>query len=357
MALEARDIDDVDLASLYRDHGPRLRRLIRRRVPHHLVDDTLHDTFVRVHASWSRLDLDLPVFPFLATLAHRACHETLRREEQHAKRVAAALLTTVVSEPHETLEHVQRAEMLAAAWLALEPRQRRLVYRRHVVGDPYARMADDEGVTVEALRAAVHRARRTFGNRYRNLAETTGVFAAFGMPSTRLRSRLQRVGAWLRDVAQLAVELPIAAMACAAVVTFAVVSVATGARPSMSRTEAVSSSEMSLAFASEAGISAPLATTVGVAFRDTPTERDSRTPAGDRPTLVRAKADPDVDLGPEGAEVLLTIVIEQPISQSEHRTEMPVYCNRGMVSTALCTVVRSAPDQKEPPPTGPVHRS
>jgi RNA polymerase sigma factor (sigma-70 family) len=345
MALEAHDIGDDDLASLYRDHGARLRRLIRRRVPHHLVDDTLHDTFLRAHASWARLDLGLPVFPYLATLAYRACRETLRREGQFAQRAASASLTTRVSEPHDELENAQRAELLWTAWMALEPRQRRLLYRRHVVGEPYAAMSSDEGASVEALRAAVHRARRALAIRYRELAERTGALVGIGVPLTRLRARFRGLVLRAKTTADSAAGASATALACVAVTTFAVVSAVTVSRTAGATTTVDTSLASLAAFAS--GAAAPAFETTGNEFPAvvSPTQRAVPAPSKPPPRLIAVNAQPDLTVGHDGTEASITLVIEDPTGASGHRTEIPVHCNRGTVSTALCTIAGAVPDE------------
>ena len=343
MALEAHDVGGDNLASLYRDHGPRLRRLIRRRVPHHLVDDTLHDTFLRAHASWARLDLGLPVFPYLATLAYRACHETLRREGQFAKRATADSVTARASEPHDELENAQRAEMLLTAWAALEPRQRRLLFRRHVAGESYAAMSDDEGVGVEALRAAVHRARRAFAIRYRELAERAGALLGFGVPLTRLRSRFKRLALRARTVADSAAGISASALAGAAVTTLAVASVIIVNLSAAASTKIDTYSASRSAFAS--GEAAPAIEVASNASPALPPPMHELGPAPKKagPRLITANAQPDLVVGDDGIEASFSLVIEDPTGASGHRTEIPLHCNRGAASTVLCTVVRAVP--------------
>lgn len=333
----------LDLESLYRDHASRLRRLIRRQVPAHLVDDALHDTFLRVHASRHRVDPQRPLWPWLATLAYRACHEAKRRERLHLRAAVDAAANTSL-EPHDEIERAERAHTVNRAWAQLLPRQQWLLYQRLVAGASYDLLAAEDGASGEALRMAVHRARRVFRTRYRALAKRSELLTGAGIGLERLRTRLSRAAVWATSSSW--VEAPFVVLAGAGVVV-AMASMGPPPTAQVGHVQVATLSPSAIANAPTRprGLDPSPATSQPSTAVVHPKERAPLAAAGTR-TPVGSTLDASgsgVDLGPHDSIVTIELKFEDPGGQQHHHTQVPVYCDRTTTGALVCNAWRTTP--------------
>jgi RNA polymerase sigma-70 factor (ECF subfamily) len=162
----------LDLTALYQELGPRLRGLIRNTIHDPaLVDDLLQETFLRAHRAIDRFDTELPVWPWISTIAKRLCWDVLRsgqRASVHALfvEVVDGQATGSLGAPEESCTVQENRAFVVSTLEALPERQRRLLVMHYLEGMPYAEIAAHEGITLDALKGALRRARNAFRDLY-----------------------------------------------------------------------------------------------------------------------------------------------------------------------------------------------
>jgi len=142
------------------------------------AEEVAQEAFLRAWACRDRYSPGKPFWPWLVTIARRICIDRGRR-----RRVAAALDPKAVSifdgvpvlRPDELVEATADGELARAALADLRPNQRRMLTRRAVDGWSYAQIADAEGVTEEAVRGMLRRARHGLRAAYARVAGSAPV--------------------------------------------------------------------------------------------------------------------------------------------------------------------------------------
>ena len=197
-------VGPLDWDELYRRHAPDLRRLIARRVPSEAaVEDVLQETFVRAFRSLERFDPAKPVWPWLATLAHRSCVKWWRTHRAVEVPIDAVDAMPTAAPPGSD-DHLQRFARSRAATTALSqltPRHRRVLYLHAAEDVPYERIAEGEAISTKALKSLLNRARVHFREHYlRLLEESAGLLVLGRTALARLRARLsdREVVVWER---------------------------------------------------------------------------------------------------------------------------------------------------------------
>jgi RNA polymerase sigma-70 factor (ECF subfamily) len=151
-----------DFGELYREYAPVLTRQLGRSITNREdVADIVQETFVRAVRAADRYDPDLPAGPWLWTIARRISIDVLRSRASHAHgfaEIAGRHGLHVVDGPEDSC--VNRAEARAAldAVAALPERQRRILLLRNV-GCTYEEIADEEDLSVMAVKSLLNRAR------------------------------------------------------------------------------------------------------------------------------------------------------------------------------------------------------
>ncbi|HEX2039241.1 MAG TPA: sigma-70 family RNA polymerase sigma factor [Acidimicrobiales bacterium] len=181
-----------DWDRVYREHAPRLRRIIARRVPSAAVDDVLQETFLRAYRSRHTLDGSRPAGPWLTTIAVRTASDL------RPKRVEATFseeAAPAAPDAHEELRRSTRLRAVESAFASLRPRQRRLLAAVAIEGTSQAELARREGIAPEAVRAAVSRARHRFQACLERLSRESGLAGVTSIRPTvaRLRSRFEQL--------------------------------------------------------------------------------------------------------------------------------------------------------------------
>lgn len=181
----------IDWDAVFRQYAPAVRAFVRSRVDAASVDDVVQDTFERAYRSRHRFDTARPVWPWLVTIAKRACIEARRG---HAAESAVDMQPDRVassSDPHAELERRLQALAISEALAGLTPRHRRLLVGWEIEGRPFAQLAAQEGLTRQALKSAICRARSGFRLGYASVLERTGLAAfAMGRLLGRIRDRM-----------------------------------------------------------------------------------------------------------------------------------------------------------------------
>jgi RNA polymerase sigma factor (sigma-70 family) len=127
-------------------HGPTILRLCRSLLGWIDADDAWADTFLAALEAYPRLPADANVEAWLVTIAHRKAIDLARRTARRA---------TPVAEPPEgaaapATPHLDLHDALAA----LPDKQRFCVVYHHLIGLPYAEVAQIVGGTAAAARRA-----------------------------------------------------------------------------------------------------------------------------------------------------------------------------------------------------------
>jgi RNA polymerase sigma-70 factor (ECF subfamily) len=216
--------------SLYQEHASRVRALVRRRIRDNgLVEDIVQETFVRAHRGIAHFDDDRSPWPWLATVARNLCIDAARQRARVREDLCAELPRAVLarsdahSDPHARLMDRNRLRGLKEAMSSLSDKERRVLLMREVDGLCYDDLAELEGLTLDAIKSMLKRARRTVRASYAALADSRGLAGIAGLTANamaRARNRLGRVphaaSVWSR------VGLPLEAMASAVAATLMV---------------------------------------------------------------------------------------------------------------------------------------
>ena len=192
----------IDFDDLYARYHRRVRGFVRRRIADpHLVDDVVQEVFLRAFRSLDTVDPDREVWPWLSKVADHASIDALRRRrptEEIREAVVDGLsaLARPSDDPAERYTAMERQEGMATAMRAVCERQRRMLMLREAEGWRYEDIAEFEGITLDALKSALKRARKTFRDAYAAVADERGLWGAALGPlygvGRRMRSALSR---------------------------------------------------------------------------------------------------------------------------------------------------------------------
>lgn len=208
----------TDFARLYEQYRPALYRLcVSRLKDHHLAQDAVQETFLRATKTIQRFQEGRNIWPWLATIAGRACIEICRRREHFVEGRATqdvffgvngeeldAAIGSDLRQADQTWETVVRREnyrRIAALLYNLPPRQRRAILLHCFDGWRYADIAAAEGVSVGAVKLLLLRARR----KVRQLLEEKPL-AVVTVSGNWIRTKLRRLSFLTRDLAKSANE-------------------------------------------------------------------------------------------------------------------------------------------------------
>ena len=172
---------------LYATYYDDVRRYVRRRVHDDgVAEDVAQETFLRLLRSSALLDDGRPLWPLLETTARNLVINRVRDEQRRRRHVVVVpdweTLESAVdrhpeSDPEKRYSGRERREAISASLGALSSRQRRLLLMKVTQGLSYEDISRSEGLSVDASRSLVKRARRTFRERYASLAAERGLAA------------------------------------------------------------------------------------------------------------------------------------------------------------------------------------
>ena len=334
-------VEQADFVRGVENHRRALRQYIARRVPPNLVDDVLQDTLLGAYGSDRRRDPARPWLPWLYAIARRMCAQAQHREMRHRLGVGDLPVPPPAAEPEEILETARLARALDAAWCALNPRHRRLLYLRCVEGLRYEQLVAEEADTRDVLKAAVHRARSRLRENYADALQRIAV----GIPALCLKGRrwAQRL---LRD-RFTSVEGLAAGFVSVGIVTAAMVTVGT-ASTAASSAESVPAS---ITVTAPGRPSANMPRLIDHEGRRRPTtsasggDTPSRPPTLQAPAELPVRSKTAVDLGADRTSAEMTISVDDPTSQYDGGLHVTFECaENSVISRTVCAVARSTPN-------------
>ncbi len=127
------------------EHGAMVWRVCRALLTDADADDAWSETFIAALRAYPDLRPDSNVTGWLVTIAHRKAIDV------HRARARRPVPVGDVPE-HAAPGAAARDEILAAALLALSPKQREAVVQHHLAGLPYAEVAVLMDISVDAAR-------------------------------------------------------------------------------------------------------------------------------------------------------------------------------------------------------------
>lgn len=160
-------------ATLYRRNFPQLVALCRRNLGAQGDPEAVaQEAFVRAWVSLDRFSEERPFWPWVATIARRLCIDARRRLalELSNLHVEATVTRSTTLGPHDVVEADEELESARRALAQLKPSERRVIALREVNGWSYDQIARFEGVTTEAIRSSLKRARASLRHTYTTLA-------------------------------------------------------------------------------------------------------------------------------------------------------------------------------------------
>lgn len=248
-AVGARSAGDADFDRLWREYLPRVRALVRKLLPNRVaVEDIVQETFLRgynagVHLEYRDQSRTRSQWPWLATVARNLCLDHRRRqrgitidpfEESEVEPAAEAR----IQHPESSLLASVRRDGISEALDEMHERQARVLVLKHLEGLSYREIAEQEGVSIDALKSLLARARRAFKESYASVTERRGLGVAFPLlwVLRRLRGLRNRFTAAPEAVAQAASATATVPGALQALATVVVLGVVAGASPVLAAT-------------------------------------------------------------------------------------------------------------------------
>lgn len=191
----ARGDDDPGFDEFYRTYATRLRGFVGRRVADEmLVHDIVQETLLRAYAKRLHHQETGDPWRWLAVVARRLAIDA-SRSAGRALPVADVPMIEATEGADEVSLLRARGRGLNEVLRALPDRPRRLLLAHHLEGASYRELASREGLTLDAVRCALHRARRVAREHYVMVAERRGlssVLAPLWAPITRATQELRR---------------------------------------------------------------------------------------------------------------------------------------------------------------------
>lgn len=182
------DVEDW-LNGLFTEFEPRLRRVMQAFVrPHHLVDDVVQETFIRAYRVRDEFEEGRNPWPLLVTIARRAAIDMHRRCEvrgewstrQEFLEARPVSASDLIGNPETLVVPSKEVECVAEALRQIDARHGRLLVLKHGQGLKYREIADAEGISLDALKSALARARHSFKETYLAVVKSRGFEAVFG---------------------------------------------------------------------------------------------------------------------------------------------------------------------------------
>ena len=169
--------DDTAFEDLYTRYFSRLHRYCTRRV--HDIDtaeEIAQEAFVRALQALPRLDGERRFYPWMTVIASRLCvdHHRDRQRTHPSDTVDLGSVDADVAHVFTAVDHSHLAEALAR----INPRHRRVLELREREGLPYEAIAERMGVTLGAVEALLHRARKALRREFIAVSEDGGRLAS-----------------------------------------------------------------------------------------------------------------------------------------------------------------------------------
>jgi RNA polymerase sigma-70 factor (ECF subfamily) len=161
-----------------------LTRYVARRIRDaELTRDIVQETFLRAYRARRRFDDQRPAWPWLATIARNLIHNA--RRDEHRRRlhvsagtdwrgVAASADPRSEIDPEKSFSLAQSRTQIRDALSSLAARQRRVLLLRVVNDLSYHEIAAAEGISSDAVKSLIKRARRAFRESYASIEREAG---------------------------------------------------------------------------------------------------------------------------------------------------------------------------------------
>ncbi len=159
------------MRSLDRYHDEVLRYVRRRIRDPHLAEDIAQETLLRAFRAAAAIDTDRPLWPWLQAIVQNLIANRMRYERRVRRHLVASVdigeLESTVDprpdgDPEAWLSKLHDREAISHSLNQLSPRQRRVLLMRVAEGLSYEQIARAEGVSLDASKSLVKRARRSF---------------------------------------------------------------------------------------------------------------------------------------------------------------------------------------------------
>lgn len=125
------------------------------------AEDAAQEAFLRAWLARDQYSSTQPYWPWLATIARRLCVDWQRRFARESVDADTLDVEIVHLTPERVVVAAADLEIVFEAIDGLRGRDRRALLLRELGGWSYQRIADVQGVTVEAVRGSLKRARAT----------------------------------------------------------------------------------------------------------------------------------------------------------------------------------------------------
>jgi RNA polymerase sigma factor (sigma-70 family) len=125
-------------------------------------EDVVQDTLARAYYELSQLEALPPLRPWLFRIAHNRAIDHWRREARRASEPlesAEGVADDAALEPENAAARRQAVQAAIASFLALAPAQRGCVILKDVLDHSLDEIAGELGLTIQAVKAALHRGR------------------------------------------------------------------------------------------------------------------------------------------------------------------------------------------------------
>jgi RNA polymerase sigma factor (sigma-70 family) len=336
-------IAEDDWSDFYAEYAPLLRKFIRRRVPPGMVEDALQDTFVRAFRSRHRFDPDRPLWPWLVTIALRATAEARRVSPRETPLDEIERPEEAPDSPYDALERRLRREAVVAAMAELSPRHRRVLARWEIDGVPYNDLAAREGLTPQALKSVLCRARHRFRQSYYEAADRIGVAGVVALVPLirRVRARLARLppATGGRVVEGALGSITIVALATAASIVPPGATPPPLGRPDPDPVNMASIGPAVVDLVVDDRARDHARTVQPVWSRPADVSMSAR---GAPRLPMGASGQPDLRVSPHETTASLTVGVTNPVINGDGETSVTVRCVPGLWA-ALCSIVRPTP--------------
>lgn len=158
---------------LYRRSYAQVVELCRRTLCGHGDPEAVaQEAFERAWISLHRFSKAKPFWPWVATIARRLCIDNRRRLERQTSNlhIEAGVCEQHASPPDELVEVEEDQRSVVLALQTLRPAEQRIVTLRDVKGWSYDEIAKYEGMTTEAIRSSLKRARASLRQSFATIA-------------------------------------------------------------------------------------------------------------------------------------------------------------------------------------------
>lgn len=192
---------EAEFDRLYTEFRLRVVGLVRKFIADEdQVDDIVQETFLRAYNAGLHVeyvndeDDGRSQWPWLAAVARNLSLDNLRKRKATLEDEIDDELLDIgdsLDDPEVRFLASRRHQGIVEALQEMCPRQRRLLILRHVQGVDYVDLARKEGISVDALKSVIARARRSFKQAYASIAEHNGLGVVVGGLVAKSRDRLR----------------------------------------------------------------------------------------------------------------------------------------------------------------------